>query len=159
MLAKIATDENADVVLLGKQAIDNDANQTGQMTAAIMGCEQGIFASRLEVEKDDNGDNMVRITRDTDYGTEELRLELPVVITAALRLNQPRFISLPQIMKAKKKTITVRQLDELGLQNTHKRLQTISVREPKPRKPVTMLDNTQAVADIINAVNAKIKQS
>lgn len=146
VLASLAQQESADLVLLGKQAIDNDANQTGQMTAALMGCGQGVFVSALSVDTDKR---QVTAVRDTDYGTETLELPLPTVITAASRMNHPRFIALPQMMRAKRKTIPVKTLSEFGIENTDIRLKTMSIREPDAREPAVMLTTAEQVSDVI----------
>src|SRR3712207_6173705 len=98
ILAKIAGEEQPGMVILGKQAIDDDANQTGQMLAALLGWAQGTFASKVEVEGDS-----ANVTREVDGGLETVRLKLPAIVTTDLRLNEPRYASLPNIMKAKSK--------------------------------------------------------
>ncbi|MGB7756061.1 MAG: electron transfer flavoprotein subunit beta/FixA family protein [Salinisphaera sp.] len=107
----IAEDEQPAVFLMGKQAIDDDANQTGQMTAALLGWPQATFASVIEL----TGDH-ARVTREIDAGLETLEVDLPAVITADLRLNEPRYLKLPNIMKAKKKPIEASSLAELGVE-------------------------------------------
>ena len=117
----------ADLLILGKQAIDDDANQTGQMLAALLGWGQGTFASRLDV-----GDGEVEVTREVDGGLEVIAVRLPAVVTVDLRLNEPRYASLPNIMKAKRKPLDVVAAADLGV-DPALRLQTVSVSEPPVR--------------------------
>ncbi len=128
ILAAVARDEAPRLVLLGKQAIDDDANQTGQMLAALLGWSQGTFASTLKI----NADHAL-ITREIDGGLETLRTTLPSVITTDLRLNEPRYASLPNIMKAKKKPVDVRSVEDLGV-DVSPRLEVLSVEEPPLRQ-------------------------
>ena len=128
LLKAVVDREGPGLVILGKQAIDDDSNQTGQMLAALMGWPQGTFASALAV-----GDGHVEVTREVDGGLETLSLETPAVITTDLRLNTPRYASLPNIMKAKKKPIDVLTPDELGVDATP-RLETLEVVEPAKRQ-------------------------
>ncbi|PIE45540.1 MAG: hypothetical protein CSA45_02305 [Gammaproteobacteria bacterium] len=148
-MAKLADQRQADLLLFGKQAIDDGANQTGQMTAALMHCGQAVFVSHLVVDK---ANRRVIATRDTDFGTETLQLSMPAVVTTALRLNEPRFVSLPQMIKAKKKTTTVIPLTSLGIDDTQKRLQVLRLRQPKARQPVVMLDSVEQLAEVITRV-------
>lgn len=120
--------EKPDLVIMGKQSIDDDSNQTGQMLAALLGWAQGTFASKVEL----NGDS-VAVTREVDGGLETLTLKMPAIITTDLRLNEPRYASLPNIMKAKKKELTVMTSDELGVDFTP-RLTIVKVAEPAARK-------------------------
>ena len=103
--------ESPELFLMGKQAIDDDANQTGQMTAALLGLPQATFASKVEI-----ADGKVTVTREIDAGLETLEVDLPAVITTDLRLNEPRYLKLPDIMKAKKKPVDATSLDELGVE-------------------------------------------
>ncbi len=128
LLKAIVRREQPDLVILGKQAIDDDAGQTGQMLAALLEYPQGTFASALQVE-----DNKVTVTREVDGGTETLALELPAVITADLRMNNPRFVKLPNLMMARKRPIEIIQASELGA-DIAPRLNLIQVNEPAPRK-------------------------
>jgi electron transfer flavoprotein beta subunit len=121
--------EGVDVVIMGKQAIDDDAGQTGQMLAGLMGWSQATFASKVEVDPEQK---VANITREIDGGLEELRCKLPVIITTDLRLNEPRYASLPNIMKAKKKPVEKLTAAELGVDLTP-RLETIKVTEPSKR--------------------------
>jgi electron transfer flavoprotein beta subunit len=120
--------EQPRLVIMGKQAIDDDCNQTGQMLAALAGWPQATFASKVVLE-----DNAVVVTREVDSGLETLRLKLPAVVTTDLRLNEPRYASLPNIMKSKKKPLDVRKPDALGV-DTRPRLAVLRTLEPPPRK-------------------------
>ena len=124
----MADKEQPQILLLGKQAIDDDANQTAQMLAALMNAPQGTFAGKLEI---DGGE--VVVTREIDGGMETVALKLPAVISADLRLNEPRYVKLPQIMQAKKKPLEKSTPEELGV-NTAPRMQAVSYAEPKARK-------------------------
>lgn len=127
LLRAVAEKEQPDLLMLGKQAIDDDSNQTGQMVAALMGWPQGTFASRVEV-----GNGLIEVTREIDGGLETLALSLPAVVTTDLRLNEPRYAKLPNIMKAKKKPLEVISPDELDVEITP-RLTTLKVEEPPVR--------------------------
>ena len=128
LLKAIAEEEKPDLILLGKQAIDDDSNQTGQMLAALLGWPQGTFASRLEIK-----DGEIEVTREVDGGLETLAMNLPAVVSTDLRLNAPRYAALPNIMKAKKKPLDVKSAADLGV-DLAPRLETLSVKEPEPRK-------------------------
>ena len=119
--------ENIGLVIMGKQAIDDDCNQTGQMLAALANMPQGTFASKVVLESD-----RVLVTREVDGGLETLALRLPAVITTDLRLNEPRYVTLPNIMKAKKKTIETLSPQELGV-DVQPRIQTLKVSDPPVR--------------------------
>ena len=127
LLAKIVEEEAPGLVILGKQAIDDDSNQTGQMLAALTGRPQGTFASKVEVEGD-----MVKVTREVDGGLETVSLKTPAIVTTDLRLNEPRYASLPNIMKAKKKQLDVKAPADYGVDVTP-RLKTLKVEEPAKR--------------------------
>lgn len=127
LIKAVATAESPQLLILGKQAIDDDANQTGQMLAAMLGWPQATFASKLVP-----GDNQIRVTREIDGGLETLELSLPAVVTSDLRLNEPRYATLPNIMKAKKKPLETRTPAELGVDITP-RLKTLKVVEPPKR--------------------------
>jgi electron transfer flavoprotein beta subunit len=127
ILAKICSEENPGLVLLGKQAIDDDANQTGQMLAALTGMPQGTFASKLAVEGD-----KLHVTREVDGGLETVALNMPAVVTTDLRLNEPRYASLPNIMKAKSKPLAEKSPADYGV-DTAPRLKTLKVSEPPKR--------------------------
>jgi len=127
-LKAVVEAEQPDFVFLGKQAIDDDANQTGQMLAALLGWGQGTFASKLKIEG-----RTAHVTREVDGGLQTLSLPLPAVLTVDLRLNEPRYASLPNIMKAKKKPIEEKSLESLGIDATP-RLKVLKVEEPQARK-------------------------
>ena len=127
ILRALAVKEEPKVIILGKQAIDDDCNQTGQMLAALLGWGQATFISRLEISGD-----AVSATREVDGGLQNIELALPVILTTDLRLNEPRYASLPNIMKAKKKSIDRLTPDELGV-DTAPRLEVLSVVEPEKR--------------------------
>jgi electron transfer flavoprotein beta subunit len=127
LLAELVRREQPDLVLMGKQAIDDDNNQTGQMLAALMGWGQGTYASQLVVAGGE-----VEVTREIDGGLETISLPLPAVVTADLRLNEPRYVKLPNIMKAKKKPLEVMTPDEMGV-DISPRLETLKVEEPPVR--------------------------
>ena len=128
ILAKIVEEESPDLVVLGKQAIDDDSNQVGQMLGALLGWSQGTFASK--VEKD--GDKL-KVTREVDGGLETLSLSTPAIITTDLRLNEPRYASLPNIMKAKKKPLDEKTAADYGV-DVAPRLETLKVTEPPKRE-------------------------
>src|SRR5690606_36919565 len=109
LLKAVVEKEQAGLVILGKQAIDDDSNQTGQMLAALLGWPQATFASKVKIEGD-----KAQVTREVDGGLETLSVKLPAVVTTDLRLNEPRYVTLPNIMKAKKKTLEVLKPDALG---------------------------------------------
>ena len=128
LLKAIVESEKPDLILLGKQAIDDDAGQTGQMLAALLDYPQGTFASSIQKEA-----NTLIVTREVDGGTETLALTLPAVVTTDLRLNEPRFVKLPNLMMARKKPIETIKATELGIA-TEPRLKLIQVAEPAVRK-------------------------
>jgi electron transfer flavoprotein beta subunit len=128
LLKAVVTQESPDLVILGKQAIDDDANQTGQMLAAMLGWPQGTFASKVEI-----GDGGLEVTREVDGGLQTLSLKLPAIVTTDLRLNEPRYASLPNIMKAKKKPIAETSPDQLGV-DVAPRLKVLKTVEPGGRK-------------------------
>ncbi|EPG2866656.1 electron transfer flavoprotein subunit beta/FixA family protein [Pluralibacter gergoviae] len=138
-LAALCDEENPDLILLGKQAIDDDCNQVGQMLAALRDLPQATNASEITL-----ADGSVTVTREVDGGLETLRLTLPAAITADLRLNAPRNISLPSIMKAKKKPLESRSLESLGVATTS-RLTTLRVDEPAARAAGVMVDDVDAL--------------
>ena len=144
LLRKIAEREQPQLILLGKQAIDDDANQTAQMLAALLNAPQGTFASKVEL-----GENEVTVVREVDGGLETVALKLPAVISADLRLNEPRYVKLPNIMQAKKKPLEKLAVEELGVDIAPK-LQRLKVAEPKPRSGGVKV---QSVAELV----AKLK--
>jgi electron transfer flavoprotein beta subunit len=127
LLTAIARREGIDLAILGKQAIDDDSNQTGQMMAALLGWAQGTFLSRIEIAA-----GRAKVTREVDGGLETLSLKLPAVLTTDLRLNEPRYATLPNIMKARQKPIAALTPEELGV-DVSPRLQTLRVEEPPKR--------------------------
>jgi len=128
ILKAIVAEENPGLVILGKQAIDDDSNQTGQMLAALLGRPQGTFASKVEIDGDS-----VSVTREVDGGLETVKLALPAIVTTDLRLNEPRYASLPNIMKAKKKPLDVKSPADCGV-DIAPRLKTLKVSEPPVRQ-------------------------
>ena len=140
LLKAVIAGENPGLVVLGKQAIDDDSNQTGQMLASLMDIPQATFASKVVV-----ADGKATVTREVDGGLETIALSLPAVITTDLRLNEPRYVTLPNIMKAKKKAIDIIKPEELGVDITP-RLKTIKVEEPPKRSAGVM------VADVATLV-------
>ena len=140
-LAKIVEKEKPDLVIMGKQAIDNDSSQTGPILAALLGWPQGTFASKVECV-----DGRVQVTREIDGGLETLSLKLPALITTDLRLNEPRYASLPNIMKAKKKPIESVTLGDLGVDPTPT-LRTVKVAPPPVRKGGIKVADVAALVD------------
>lgn len=138
-IAAVAEREGVDVVLMGKQAIDDDQGQTGQMSAAILGWPQATFASEIAL-----GDGNARVTREVDAGLETLEIDFPAVITVDLRLNDPRYLKLPNIMKAKKKEIESIGLDALGV-TPGAALTVESTSAPRARPPGVMVDSPEAL--------------
>ena len=128
ILKGLVDKESPDVVIVGKQALDDDSNQTGQMLAALMDCPQATFASEVKI-----GDGSAEVTREIDGGLETIKVSLPMVVTTDLRLNEPRYASLPNIMKAKKKPIDTVTPGDLGV-DTAPRLKTLKVEEPPKRE-------------------------
>ena len=128
ILAKIVEEEAPGLVLLGKQAIDNDMNATGQMLAALLGWSQATFASKLDIE----GDSAV-VTREVDGGLQTIKVKMPAIVTVDLRLNEPRYASLPNIMKAKKKPLDEKTAADYGVDVTP-RLEVVKTEEPEARK-------------------------
>jgi electron transfer flavoprotein beta subunit len=139
LLKAIADKEQPQLIILGKQAIDDDCNQTGQMLAALLGWPQATFASKLVIE-----DGKAVVTREVDGGLETLSLTLPAIVTTDLRLNEPRYVTLPNIMKAKKKTLDVMSPDALGV-DVAPRLKTLKVTEPAKRTAGTMVPDVAAL--------------
>ena len=140
-LKAIVEKENPDLVIVGKQAIDDDSNQTGQMLAALLGWSQGTFASNLILS-----DGSIKVTREVDGGLETVDLKMPAVVTTDLRLNEPRYASLPNIMKAKKKTIDVTNPEELGI-DISPRLTVLKVEEPTKRLAGVMVVDVAQLVD------------
>lgn len=141
LLKAVVEEEKPDAVILGKQAIDDDCNQTGQMLAAMLGWPQGTFASKVAV-----ADGKVDVTREIDGGLETVKLDLPAVITTDLRLNEPRYPSLPNIMKAKKKPLDSKKPDDYGV-DISARLKVIETKEPPVRQAGVKVESVQELVD------------
>lgn len=141
MLKALVEKESPDLVIMGKQSIDDDSNQTGQMLSALLGWSQGTFASKLELD----GGN-AKVTREVDGGLETLSIKLPAIITTDLRLNEPRYAKLPDIMKAKKKPMEVITPDDLGV-DTAPRLSVVKVTEPATRSAGIKVESVDALIE------------
>jgi len=145
ILKAIVAEENPGLVILGKQAIDDDSNQTGQMLAALLGRPQGTFASKVEIDGDS-----VAVTREVDGGLETVKLAMPAIVTTDLRLNEPRYASLPNIMKAKKKPLDSKSPADYGVEIAP-RLKTLKVSEPPVRQAGIKVPD-------VDALVAKLKE-
>merc|ERR1711983_248265 len=144
ILAKLAKKEEADIVLVGKQAIDDDSNQTAQMTASLLDWSQGTFASKVEKK----GDKELEVVREIDGGLETISVQLPTVLSADLRLNEPRYATLPNIMKAKKKKIQKMKPEEVGV-DVNPRIEVIKVEDPPVREAgITVSDVDELVGKL-----------
>jgi electron transfer flavoprotein beta subunit len=150
LLKGVVEAEKPDLVILGKQAIDDDSNQTGQMLAALLGWPQGTFASKLELE-----DSKARVTREVDGGLQTVVLNMPCIVTTDLRLNEPRYASLPNIMKAKKKPLDEKTAADYGV-DTAPRLKILETREPATRDageilatPADLVEKLKSQAGVI----------
>jgi electron transfer flavoprotein beta subunit len=141
ILKALSDKEQAQIIILGKQAIDDDSNQTGQMLASLMDIPQATFASKVVI-----ADGKATVTREVDGGLETIALTLPAVITTDLRLNEPRYVTLPNIMKAKKKTIDIVKPEDLGV-DIAPRLKTIKVEEPPKRSAGVMVADVAALVE------------
>ena len=141
LLKAIVEEEKPQLIILGKQAIDGDNNQTGQMLGALIGAGQGTFASEVNVEGE-----KVKVTREIDGGLQTVELSLPAIITTDLRLNEPRYASLPNIMKAKKKPLDVKSPADLGV-DVAPRTQTVKVEPPAERQAGVKVDSVEALVD------------
>src|SRR5690349_14515463 len=141
LLKKVIEKEQPKLVILGKQAIDDDSNQTGQMLAALMNWPQATFASKLKVEGE-----KASVTREVDGGLETISIKLPAIVTTDLRLNEPRYVTLPNIMKAKKKALETLKPDALGV-DVSPRLSTLKVTEPAKRKAGVKVADPKALVD------------
>jgi electron transfer flavoprotein beta subunit len=141
ILKALAEKEAAQIIILGKQAIDDDSNQTGQMLASLLDIPQATFASKLVI-----ADGKATVTREVDGGLETIALTLPAVITTDLRLNEPRYVTLPNIMKAKKKTLDIVKPEDLGV-DIVPRLKTIKVEEPPKRSAGVMVADVAALVE------------
>ena len=148
ILQKVVDKEKPDLVFMGKQAIDDDCNQTGQMLAALLGWPQGTFASKIELKE-----KLIQVTREVDEGLETIEINLPAIVTCDLRLNEPRYASLPNIMKAKKKPIEQLIAKELGVDISN-RIQQLKVEEPPKRKGGTKV---ASVAELVSKLKNEAK--
>ena len=146
ILKAIVAEEEPGIVMLGKQAIDDDSNQTGQMLAALLERPQGTFASKVEIDGDS-----VSVTREVDGGLETVSLTLPAIVTTDLRLNEPRYASLPNIMKAKKKPLDTKTPDDYGVE-TRARLTTINVSEPPVRQAGEIVEDVDALVEKLKSM-------
>ncbi|WP_169543432.1 MULTISPECIES: electron transfer flavoprotein subunit beta/FixA family protein [Sneathiella] len=140
LIKAVAEEEKPDLIIVGKQAIDDDSNQTGQMLSALLGWSQGTFASEVDL-----GEGSVKVTREIDGGLQTVDLKMPAVVTTDLRLNEPRYASLPNIMKAKKKPIDEKSVADLGV-DVGLRLTTLKVEEPAKREAGVMVES---VAELV----------
>lgn len=141
ILKSVAESEGVDLVIAGKQAIDDDAGQTGQMLSALLGWSQATYASEIKI----NGDT-AEVTREVDGGMQVVSLKMPMVVTTDLRLNEPRYASLPNIMKAKKKPIDKKTVADLGI-DAAPRLQVVTTEEPETRKAGVILNSVEELVD------------
>ena len=148
ILKAIVEKEKPDLVFMGKQAIDDDCNQTGQMLAALLNWPQATFASKIEVK-----DKSLEVTREVDEGLETIEVKIPAIVTCDLRLNEPRYASLPNIMKAKKKPLDQMSATDLGV-DTKPRIEHIKVEEPPKRKAGIKVAN---VAELVNKLKNEAK--
>ncbi len=148
VLQKIVDKEKPDLVFMGKQAIDDDCNQTGQMLSALLNWPQATFASKIEIK-----DKILEVTREVDEGLETIEVNIPAIVTCDLRLNEPRYASLPNIMKAKKKPLEILNVADLNV-NTQSRVQQIKVEEPPKRKAGIKVSS---VAELVNKLKNEAK--
>jgi len=148
ILQKVVDKEKPDLVFMGKQAIDDDCNQTGQMLSALLNWSQATFASKIEVK-----DNKLEVTREIDEGLETIEINVPAIVTCDLRLNEPRYASLPNIMKAKKKPIEEIVASDLGI-DVSPRLEQLKVEEPPKRKAGIKVAN---VAELVQKLKNEAK--
>ena len=148
IISKVAEEEKPSIILMGKQAIDDDCNQTGQMTSALLNWPQATFASKIEIEEQ----NAI-VTREIDEGLERIKVSIPFVASCDLRLNEPRYASLPNIMKAKKKPIDTKEASSLGI-NIEPRIEQIKVEEPPVRQKGIMVSD---VAELVQKLKHEAK--
>jgi len=141
IITSVAKKENVDLIILGKQAIDDDMNATGQMVSAMLGWPQATFASKVEVT-----DKTIKVSREVDGGTENIEVTIPAIITTDLRLNEPRYASLPNIMKAKKKPINEVKIDDLKI-DIKQRLSILKVEEPDKRESGIMVKTVEELVE------------
>ena len=142
IIKNVCDKEKPDLVILGKQAIDDDCNQTGQILATLLKYPQATFASKVEK----NNDNTLNVTREVDGGLETIKVKIPCVVTTDLRLNEPRYASLPNIMKAKQKKIDILDIKELSL-DLKKRVEILEVNDPPERKPGIVVPDIDSLVD------------
>ena len=148
IVAKIAETENPGLILMGKQAIDDDSNQTAQMTSALLDWPQATFASKIEMDQ-----NTAIITREIDEGLERIKVNMPFIASCDLRLNEPRYASLPNIMIAKKKPIEIKSTEELGI-DTKPRIENLKISEPPSRQKGVMVSD---VAELVQKLKYEAK--
>ena len=148
IISKVVEEEKPSIILMGKQAIDDDSNQTGQMTSALLNWPQATFASKIEID----GQNAI-VTREIDEGLERIKVSIPFVASCDLRLNEPRYASLPNIMKAKKKPIDTKEASELGI-NIESRIQQLKVEEPPVRQKGIMVND---VSELVQKLKHEAK--
>ena len=148
LVCKIVEAEKPGLILMGKQAIDDDSNQTAQMTSALLNWPQATFASKIEIK-----DKIIAVTREIDEGLETIEVNVPAIVTCDLRLNEPRYASLPNIMKAKKKPLEILNASDLGIDTTP-RVQQIKVEEPPKRKAGIKVAN---VAELVSKLKNEAK--
>jgi electron transfer flavoprotein beta subunit len=141
LIKAVSDEENPEIIILGKQAIDDDSNQTGQMLSALLGWSQGTFASELKIS-----DGKINVIREVDGGLQTIDLKLPSVITTDLRLNEPRYASLPNIMKAKKKPIEEKSPEDYGIEISSM-LEVIKVSEPAQREAGIKVETVEELVD------------
>ena len=142
IIKNVCDSEKPDLIILGKQAIDDDCNQTGQVLATLLKYPQATFASKIEKAKD----NSLNVTREIDGGLETINVKIPCVITTDLRLNEPRYASLPNIMKAKQKKIEVIEIDKFSI-DLKKRVEILEVNDPPERKPGIVVPDVDSLVD------------
>ena len=148
IISKVVEEEKPSIILMGKQAIDDDSNQTGQMTSALLNWPQATFASKIEID----GQNAI-VTREIDEGLERIKVSIPFVASCDLRLNEPRYASLPNIMKAKKKPIDTKEASELGI-NIESRIEQLKVEEPPVRQKGIMVSD---VSELVQKLKHEAK--
>ena len=141
ILSSVVNKTNPDIIIMGKQAIDDDMNATGQMLSALLGWSLATFASKIEIDK-----SIAKVSREVDEGIEHLEIKLPAIITTDLRLNEPRYASLPNIMKAKKKPIEEIMVQDLGIEISQK-LEIVKVEEPKKRESGIMVKSVDELLE------------
>ncbi len=148
IISKVVEEEKPSIILMGKQAIDDDSNQTGQMTSALLNWPQATFASKIEID----GQTAI-VTREIDEGLERIKVSIPFVASCDLRLNEPRYASLPNIMKAKKKPIDTKEASELGI-NIESRIEQLKVEEPPVRQKGIMVND---VSELVQKLKHEAK--